>query len=47
MFLDSMEPRTENKNSSLEKKNCFDNVGSDMWNNCLNCPQNYIEKNHL
>jgi len=30
MFLDTMEPRTENKNSSLEK-NCFDNVGSDMW----------------
>ena len=37
MFLDTMEPRTENKNSSLEI-NCFDNVGSDMWNNCLNCP---------
>ena len=37
MFLDTMEPRTENKNSSLEK-NCFDNVSSDMWNNCLNCP---------
>ena len=37
MFLDIMEPRTENKNSSLEK-NCFDNVGPDMWNKYLNCP---------
>ena len=37
MFLDTMEPITENKHSSLEK-NCFDNVGSDMWNNCQNCP---------
>ena len=30
MFLDTMEPRTENKKSSLDK-NCFDNEGSDMW----------------
>ena len=37
MFVDTMEPRKENKNSSLEK-NCFDNMGSDMWNNCLKCP---------
>ena len=37
MFLDAMESRTENKNLSLEK-NGFDKVGSDMWNNCLNCP---------
>ena len=37
MFLDTMEPRTENKNSSLEK-NCYDNVSSGLWNNCLNCP---------
>ena len=46
MFLDTMEPRTENNNSSLEK-NCFDNVGSDMWNYCLNRPYNDIEKNDL
>ena len=37
MFLDTMEPRTENKNLSLET-NCFDNLDSDMLNNCLNCP---------
>ena len=36
MFLYTMEPRTENKNSSLEKKT-FDNVGSCVWNDCLNC----------
>ena len=34
MFLDTIEPRTKNKNSSLEKKS-FDNVDSDMLNNCL------------
>ena len=37
MFLDTMEPRTENKNSSLE-------IISDMWINCLICPQNANEK---
>ena len=36
--LDTMEPRTENKNSSFEKKTCSDIVGSDMWNNFPNCP---------
>ena len=34
MFLDTMEPITENKNSSLDKI-CLDNLGSDTWNNCL------------
>ena len=29
IFLDTIEPRRENKNSSLE--NCFDNEGSVMW----------------
>ena len=33
MFLDTMEPRAENKNSSLEKT-----MGSDMW-------EKWIEKN--
>ena len=46
MFLDTMEPRTENKNLSLEK-NIFDNVGIYMLNNCIMCPLNDIDKNNL
>ena len=35
--LDTMEPRT-GKKFLFRKKNCFGSVGSDMWNNCVNCP---------
>ena len=37
MFFDTMESRTEEKKFQF-KKPCLDNVGSDMWNYCLNCP---------
>ena len=36
MFLDTMEPRAENKKIKF-RPNCFGDMGSDMWKISLNC----------
>ena len=36
MFLDILAFRIENK-KKIFRKNCFGNVGSELWKNGLNC----------